>query len=587
MLAGLVVSTRAPLGGEGMCFLLIAGAEVPKIKDIPAKMSIFMQNLITGDLRSIKASLHKYLLYKLDKRLRRNGIARYAIWKYHNAKKYDKIDAIPEIRFMIVYFFDGKMNKSAYAKVLRCLNNQTYQNYDLFTAGSDMSQLAAKLDKRKYSFICLIEQNDLIARHALSSMVKVIQDDSSVQLIYSDEDIINKLGIRVNPYFKPQYAPLLLLSHNYLNAFLCLKLTDQVIQEINTMERVDHPSVYKLVLRVMRRGARSARIADVLYHRHWKNGNKLENVSTKNIIQDEIDTRHLNAKILDYKIEGLNILKFYPQGSPKISIIIPFKDKVSLLASCIKSIEEKSTYSNYEIILIDNRSKEKETVEYLRASRHRIITADIDFNYSKLNNMGARIAIGEYLILLNNDIEVITPDWMENLLGLAQLPEVGAVGAKLLFPNNTIQHAGMVKGAIHINRSLCAHEGGYKQYNNLIREYGCVTGACLMLSKAKYCEVKGLTECLAVEGNDVDLCFKLLKAGYYNVCNPHCILYHHESASRGSEFQYSARKERTYLLKNWDKFITNDQFYNPNFSGKKYGFCVKIDYTANYSGGLD
>ncbi|MEW5803097.1 MAG: glycosyltransferase family 2 protein [bacterium] len=491
----------------------------------------------------------------------------------------DSIDSIPGIRFIIIYFFYGKLDRSSLSKVLRCLNKQTLINHDFVVASGDISHLAAGLDKKKYSHACFIEQNDLIAGHALSSLAQAIQADSSIELIFSDEDTINRFGIRVSPYFKPQYAPLLLMSHNYMNAFLCLKLTDQVVQEIKDAGRIDQSSLYRLVLHIMRKGARSQRIADVLYHRHWKNADKLEDTSTKDIIHDEINARHFNARILNYEIPGFNQLAFYPQGSPKISIIIPFKDKVTLLKSCIQSIEAKSTYHNYEIILIDNRSEERETFEYLKSIRHRVMKADIDFNYSKLNNMGAQAAEGEYLLLLNNDTEVIASDWMETLLGLAQRPEVGAVGAKLIYPDHTIQHAGVVigKGEPHINKFLSAYRGGYKHYNNLIREYSGVAGACLMVSKEKYQEVGGLTECLAVEGNDVDLCYKLLKAGYHTVYNPHCILYHHEAASRKGKFKSETRKECIYIQQVWSEIYTNDPFYNPNFSHQQADFCARID----------
>jgi O-antigen biosynthesis protein len=550
---------------------------MPKLRDFPTIMIQSAKNIARGDFRSILDSLEGYLLYKSDRILKDNSIWRYPIWKFHNSKKRGEPSDCSAIKFIIICFSDKEWNKPAYLKLLKCLNNQSYKDYTLLPldADSDVNHIIHALDNTKYSHICFIEQGDLIAHHALSSIVKEIQNDKSLELIYSDEDVNNKFGIRVTPYFKPQYAPLLLMSHNYMNAFLCLKLTDQVIQEIKALGNINQVLLYKLVLRTMRRGARSARIADVLYHRNWEHADKLKEISTKHIVQEEIIARKLNAKILDYGVKGFNVLKFYPVGNPKISIIIPFRDKISLLKSCVQGIETRSTYHNYEIILIDNRSEERETAKYLTTTRHRMIKADIDFNYSKLNNMGVQAADGEYLILLNNDTEVITPDWMENLLSLAQLPEVGAVGAKLLYPDNTIQHAGVVRGPRHINKLLGAYEGGYKHYNNLIREYSCVTGACLMVSKEKYHVAGGFTECLAVEGNDVDFCLKLLDAGYYNVYTPHCVLYHYESVSREKNFRDSVMQERMYIRQNWDEFMTNDRFFNPNFSRRHYNFSVR------------
>jgi len=566
---------------------------MPKIKDFPAVAANFTKDLIRGDFRSIRENFYGYLLYKLNKKLKDDSSLRYPIWRYIHARKYHQLMnqssmiSHSKIRFIIIYFSDGKITNLAGRRISNLLKNQSHKNYCLILAGADhnIEHLIRQLEQEYTEgrsdehlvYLCFVEHKDLIARHALSSVAKAIQEDSDLELIYSDEDIINKYGLRVDPYFKPQYAPLLLLSHNYLSAFLCLKLTDQIIREIKSWEKINQASIYRLVLKLTRGRIRLTRIADVLYHRHWRNAIRQETESTQDLVQNEVLARGLKARVLSYNPAGFNVLKFFPEGNPRVSIIIPFKDKVSLLDICLKSIETRSTYDNYEIILIDNRSTEKETFEYLKNTKHRVIKADIEFNYSKLNNIGCQVAEGEYLLFLNNDTEIITSDWIESMLGLAQLPEVGAVGAKLLFPDNTIQHVGVVLGTRHINRCLGADEGGYKHYNNLVREYGCVTGACLMVSKNKYRQVGGFTECLAVEGNDVDFCFKLLRAGYYNVYNPHSVLYHYESASRKGKFRATVQQERLYMQQNWKEFMVNDQFYSPNFSPTRHNYCIRID----------
>jgi len=557
---------------------------MPKLKQLPAIMVDFLKDVAKGDLRSSREGLRKYLIHKVDKQIKNNVISdiiRYSFWKRNNSRRGDRICASPElisskITFGIIYFYDKKFRKTAYHKILECLQNQIYNNYHLFPVNDNIHDLLPELNN-KCTHICFIEQNDLIASHALNSIAERIEFDDNLEVIYSDEDIINKFRVRTSPYFKPQYSPLLLLSHNYMNAFLCLKLTDDVMQEMKMVKRLNQSFIYQLVLKCMNRGAKSQRIADVLYHRHWENAQKLKNTSTKQIAEDQIKRQQLKAEILDYKIKGFNVIKFYAQGNPKVSIIIPFRDKSSLLKACIRSIETKSTYRNYEIILIDNRSKEEETLEYIKGTKYKVITADIDFNYSRLNNIGAQAAEGEYLILLNNDTEVITSDWIESLLSLAQLPEVGAVGAKLLFPSNRIQHVGVVMATHHINRNRKADNGGYKQYNNLVREYSGVTGACLMIAKHKYNEVGGLSEFLAVQFNDIDFCFRVLRAGYYNIYNPHCILYHNESASRKNKFEDSANSEYIYMKKKWNEFRVNDPFYNPNFSREQAYFCIRVD----------
>ncbi|HBH18008.1 MAG TPA: hypothetical protein DDX14_03555 [Cyanobacteria bacterium UBA9579] len=272
--------------------------------------------------------------------------------------------------------------------------------------------------------------------------------------------------------------------------------------------------------------------------------------------------------------KAYNVLKFKPIGEPKVSIIIPFKDKADVLKNCLESIEQKSSYKNYEIILVNNRSQEQETFDYLQNVNHKVIDADIDFNFSKLNNMAADIAQGEYLVLLNNDMEVISPDWIESSLGLAQLKQVGAVGAKLLYSNDRIQHMGMVKRTngdlCHVNIKVRSNKAGYKNYNRLIREFMCVTGACIIVSKDKYLQVGGLNEELAVSCNDTDFCFRLMDAGYHNLYNPHCALYHFESLSRRGVCESSISQEGAYQAETWQKYLDDDIFYNLNFTGRYF-----------------
>jgi|GEM_PF-2382811 len=499
---------------------------------------------------------------------------RYKLRKEH---KPDLSAEPSNINFAVVYFYEDTLDKDFYNDFLERTKNQTYKNFEILPLKDTPQNLDSISDR--YSHICFVEQGDLISEYALSSVAGQFNKIDGLDLVFSDEDIIDSNNERKEPYFKPEYAPFLLLSHNYMNAFLSLRINTEVIDLLKNLKVINQEALYKIVLKLTGNGAKTSRISEVLYHRHYKNQEKIKDKSTGNIISDEIKSRNYNADIVDYKDKSVNLIKFYNSDSPKVSIIIPFKDRVSFLDLCIRSIESKSTYKNYEIILINNRSSEQKTFDYLQNVKHKVLNADIDFNFAKLNNMGTKCAESDYFLFLNNDMEVLSPDWIETTLGLAQLKNVGAVGAKLLYPNNMIQHAGMVKGEhfFHINKYVRNGDENYQNYADLVREYLSLTGAYLMIAKEKFYKVNGFDENLTVQENDVDLCLKLYTAGYLNIYNPHAVLYHYESVSREGCFTQEVQSEKLYLLNKWNELINKDDpYYNPNFSRILNKFTIKI-----------
>jgi len=268
-----------------------------------------------------------------------------------------------------------------------------------------------------------------------------------------------------------------------------------------------------------------------------------------------------------------------------VSIIIPTKDYADVTEQCLKSLFEKTTYKNYEVILMNNNSEKKETFNLFKKyqnkySNFRVIDANYEFNYSKINNQAVKEAKGEYIVLLNNDTEIITPHWLQIMVGYAMQPHIGAVGTKLLYPDNTVQHAGIILGiggiAQHCFIDNPRDDVGFYGRLSVPFNYSAVTAACLMVSKEKYLEVNGLEEDLQVAFNDVDFNLKLLKQGYYNICLNHVELYHHESKSRGDDtVDTSSAKyrrfvqEHDYIKDKWGYMLYNDRFYNPNLSLKK------------------
>ena len=344
---------------------------------------------------------------------------------------------------------------------------------------------------------------------------------------------------------------------------------------------------HDLLLKLSEKTDRIYHIPEVLYHWRMIEGStalKLDNKDYANdkgklAIEAALKRRKLEAKV-EKDLPSTYYRVFYEvKKEPKVSIIIPTKDYADVTEACLKSIYEKTTYKNYEVIVVNNRSEEEKTFElfnrYKREHKNfKVVDADMEFNYSKINNVAVKEAKGEVVILLNNDTEVITPEWMTIMVGYAMQPHVGAVGAKLLYPDNTVQHGGVVLGmggvAGHIFLNEKRDEIGLYGRMRVPYNIGAVTAACLCVEKKKFEEVGGLEEDLKVAFNDIDFNMKLLKKGYFNVMLPMVELYHYESKSRGTDMA-PGKKERfqrevLYMQDKWGEDLVNDKFYNANYS---------------------
>jgi GT2 family glycosyltransferase len=303
----------------------------------------------------------------------------------------------------------------------------------------------------------------------------------------------------------------------------------------------------------------------------------------KKALRDTLKKRKIKAEVLDGLWKFSYRVKREIEGEPLVSIIIPFKDKMDILKVCLNSIFEKTTYKNYEIILIDNASELLETIEYMKevenCPRVRLFHYNAPFNYSAINNFAVLQSKGDYLLLLNNDTEVIEPEWIENMLEHAQRPEVGAVGAKLLYPVNLIQHAGVIIGVGGVANHAFSKKGfddpGYFGLINSTRNLSAVTAACMMTRRDVYEKMHGLDEeNLAVAFNDVDFCLRLREQGYLIVYTPYALLYHHESLSRGYDVnfneEYFIRRRHQGILKQ------GDPYYNPNLTQERLDYSLKV-----------
>lgn len=436
-------------------------------------------------------------------------------------------------------------------------------------------------------WITLMDQDDLLPEDALFHVAYTINMHPDAGLIYSDEDKIDETGTRFAPYFKSDWNPDLFLSHNMIS-HLGTYRTDLVRELGGFRPEYNGSQDYDLALRFVEKlkPEQIIHIPRILYH--WRShsdstaaagDNKgYALIAGKRAIESHLQRTDVKASVHQLS-HGYRVRYDLPEHLPSVSLIIPTRNGLSLLRQCIESILEKTTYPNYEIIIIDNNSDDPATLTYLaECAQHERISVIRDeraFNYSALNNNAVDMAKGDYIALINNDIEVISPDWLEEMLGIATQPGVGAVGAALWYPNDTLQHGGVIIGlggvACHAHKGIPRGEAGYCSRAKLTQSMSAVTAACLIVEKAKFEEVGGLNEQdLTVAFNDVDFCLKLLEAGYRNVWTPFAELYHHESASRGNEDSPEKQKrfqsEIDFMRNRWNTDNYNDPAYSPNLT---------------------
>ena len=490
---------------------------------------------------------------------------------------------------------------------------QTYQNWELCLADGSPKKLeyidnyVSQSEKIKYKYlnenmgisgntncaiemstgdyIALLDHDDILPKFSLYEIVKAINKDKDAEFIYTDEDKIFE-GKRNGPHFKSDFAPDTLMSYNYICHFSILKR--------NLMERIgylnkefDGSQDYDLIFRATENANRIIHIPKILYHWRMNEDSVALNSSAKpyayeaakRAIKAHLERIGEDAEVEDSECLGIYNLNYKIKGSPKVSIIIPNKDNKKFLSKCIKSIFAKTNYGNIEIIIVENNSNTKGIRYYKKIQSDCSIKViehnQKQFNYSELNNYGISKCSGEYVVLLNNDIKIISNNWIEKMLGICQRKDVGIVGTKLLYKNRNIQHAGIVFGnkyvAWHVNAGSNLNDSGYMARNNIIQNYSAVTGAMMMISKKDYNSVGGMDEEFPIAYNDVDLCFKIREKHKVVVMNPLILAYHYESRTRdyddkSEEKKNRLREEGIRFMDKWNRFYEKtDPYFNPNF----------------------
>lgn len=515
--------------------------------------------------------------------------------------------------------------------------NQSYENWEICLADDCSSDKKvreiikeyAKQDKRiKYVFrktrghiskasnsalkiatgeyIGLLDHDDLLWPNSLFEVVKVLNNNPQLDFIYSDEDKLSvDSKIHFEPFFKPDWNPDYLRSINYIVHFSVIR--NSVIKKIGGFRsKYDGAQDWDLFLRAARETEKIYHIPNILYS--WRvsktsaSGTEAMNAkpyafrNQAKVLKDDLTVRGYQGKIIPTDILGVWRVKYKLAKNPLVSIIIPTKDNYKYIKDCLDSVLKLSTYKNYELIIVDTGSEDKRVFDLYKEVKKRhektkILNWKKEFNFSQVCNYGAVSSQGEFLLFLNNDTRVISSDWIESMLEHAERKEIGAVGCKLLYAGDKIQHAGVILGmknrkagirgiAGHIFRGLPDHY--FKSHLiDSVRNYSAVTGACLMISREKFNKVGGFDQKFRIAFNDVDFCLKLIKAGYLNIYTPYSVLYHFESLTIGQigdkrrnvkEF----KKEVNEMYKRWKEIIDNDPSFNINLAKDAENFSIKI-----------
>lgn len=443
-------------------------------------------------------------------------------------------------------------------------------------------------------FVGLLDHDDELTPDALFEVVKRLNENPDLDFIYTDEDKLSPEGHRIEPFFKPDWSPDLLLSMNYITHFSVMRRS--LVEEVGGFtEGLDGSQDHDLFFRLSEKTQKISHIAKPLYS--WRKipgsaasdtqAKPYAHVAGERALEQHLRRQGIAAEVLPGLVSPSHRrVRYQIIGQPVVSIIISIRDKVELLQRCIASIEEKTTYRHFEIVIVDNQSEKPETLAYLAQLPYTVVSAPGPFNYSRINNVGVSHTHGEFILFLNNDIEVIAEDWLSAMLEHAQRSEVGAVGAKLLYPDRTIQHAGVVLGvggvAGHVFLRLPEDSTHYFGLFQVVRNCSAVTAACMMMRKSVFTEVGGFDERVKVAYNDVDLCLRIREKGYLIVYTPYALLYHFESSTRKNLHPLS---DEGYVRQRWAKVLQEgDPYYNPQLTLERPDFSLRIldsDSSAN------
>lgn len=512
-----------------------------------------------------------------------------------------------EVKIYLVVLVN-ESNVESLSSTMESISKQTYKNVEVALVSEniiDKNALLGIIKKFKHDicfaeiendinkvirnakgdYISTVLSGDILELNALYEVVNYINENRRVDFVYSDEDTVDEMGRKFsNPHFKPDWSPDLLNSYNYIGHLAFIRK-----EIINFDYKIRNE--YELYLLASESTSNIGHISKVLYHSKDKGVNNI--FKTKNtdldkvIISQHIDRMHEKGIVENGLIEGTYKVNYEIKGNPLVSIIIPNKDEKESLKKCIDSIIEKSTYSNYEIIVVENNSVSDEIFDYYKEieklEKVKVITWKEGFNYSAINNFAFKHTKGEFVVLLNNDIEIITSNWIEEMLMYTQRKDVGITGVKLYYPDDSIQHAGVIIGlnsvAGHSHGRFDRVDDGYAGRLKVVQNLSAVTAACLMIKRSIFKEINGLDEKYPVAFNDVDFCLRVRQKGYLIIFNPFIEMYHYESKSRGIEDSPEKVKRFNNEVKRFKEMWglwKRDPYYNDNLTKEREDFSLRI-----------
>lgn len=544
----------------------------------------------------------------------------YQIWIEKNEPTKEELQEQKNTKFkinpkisIIIPMYNTPVN--FFEELVDNLIGQTYSNWELCLAdgspeeNKELEKIYKKDERIKYKFIgenkgiagntnealslvtgdfvALLDHDDLLPLFSLYEIVKCINENPDVEFIYTDEDKFEKLGgKRYDPYFKSDFAPDTLRANNFICHFSVFK--KELMDKLGGFRsEYDGAQDYDILLRMSEETNKIVHIPKILYH--WrvhalstaKAGGTAKPYAYEagiKAIQDHINRLGLKGTVEQGNTLGTYKINYEVIGNPKVSIIIPNKDYINTLKVCLNSLKKLTTYENYEIIVVENNSEESETFDYYKKIDGKdkikvVYFPEKEFNYSKIINFGVKNSTGDYIIQLNNDTELMTPNWIQEMLGFAQREDVGAVGVELFYPDNTIQHAGIIIGiggvAGHVFKNLPKGIHGYFSKDAMIQNLSAVTAACIMTPKSIYDDVDCMDEKFKVAFNDVDFCLKIREKGKLIVYNPFVQFKHYESKSRG--FEDTPEKKARFQTEidrfhdKWQSVLDKgDPYYNIN-----------------------
>ena len=556
----------------------------------------------------------------------------YKLWIENNEPKLSEIHEMRKAKFeneplisIVVPMYNT--DEKCFEELVDCMIGQVYPRWELCLAdgseekNSRIEEIVSKDNRIKYNFIGenkgisgnsnealkmasgkyigLLDHDDLLPSIALYEIVKAINENKDVDFIYTDEDKITDINNRFAPYFKPDYSPETLAVHNYITHLVVFK--KELLEKTGIFDDgYNGAQDFDLVLRLTENAKNIVHIPKILYH--WRAGeNSTANVAEAKPYAYEAGRRAVEAHIgrlgregtveNGQDIPGVYKINYKVIGNPKVSILIPNKDGINYLKTCIKSILKLTTYSNYEIVIIENNSEKKSTFKYYEKLKKNpkikiLEYKEKEFNYSRIINFGVKNVDGDFVMQLNNDTKLITKNWLEQFIGYAQFKEIGAIGARLYYKDKSIQHAGIAIGIAGTAGNLLTNleygKHAYYGFEAITRNVSAVTGACLFSRREIYEEVNFMEEKhFKVAFNDVDFCLKILEKGYRILYNPYIELFHYESKTRGYDELDITKKAR--FDKEAEKFKTKwknvlmkpDKYYNRNFARNRVDFSIE------------